>query len=363
MDIDALRAQAEQGTVAAQVALGMRYLDGDGVDEDFAQARHWLALAAERGHPRAQVNLGAIHENGWGVEVDLDQARSLYERAAAQNEFMALVLLARMHAAGRGTVRAPAQAAALYRRALAFDGRVDADEELAEARAFVAEADRTAAGLVPATARSIKREERLPELSFKDHDADKPAHGAKPRGGDGERKSRVSHLPAILTGAAAFLAAASTFYLNVRNDLRDSSREPAPASAPAQAGAPRTLRLKLQRIEVLDDGSVGATDWRFRIEADGRELFELSRRPFIDRVGDNVVMPTTADDAQATVSLLPGQQVLVKVTGDHGGMLGGDSIHGTAMLTVGGMTGPVELKSADAAGRFVFHFGATPARD
>ncbi len=366
MDIATLRTQADAGSLPAQVELGLRYLDGDGVAEDLEQARRWLTQAADRGAPRAQVNLGAIYDHGWGVDADPAKARALYERAVAGNEFMGMILLARLHATGRGVAPSPPQAAALYRRALGFAGRIEADEELAEARAFLAEVDAAAQGAAPVR-RSVQKIEHPHVVT----DTADIGH-ATPRTGRREGKPWHAYLPAILAGSAAFLAAASTFYVNVRSDLRRTepttrptaivAATPALVPAAAPIAAKRVLQLQLQRIEVLDDGSYGSTDWRFRVEADGRELFALPTRQFNDKAGANVVVPTIDDDARAQVELLPGEERLIKVIGNHGGLRGGELVQGTATLTASGVSGPVRVAAEKGdAGSFVFHFKAAAA--
>ena len=40
--------------------LGMMYSSGDGVPQDWEQARAWFRKAADRGHANAQFNLGVI---------------------------------------------------------------------------------------------------------------------------------------------------------------------------------------------------------------------------------------------------------------------------------------------------------------
>lgn len=188
---------------------------------------------------------------------------------------------------------------------------------------------------------------------------------------DNERKGWHAYLPAILTAGTAFLAALSTIYINLRNDFRE---QPAPAevvaaAAPAaasQAATNTTLMLQLQRIEVLDDGSYGSTDWEFQVEADGRELFALPGKALSDEVGDNVIVPAADDEAQGRITLLPGQQVLVKVIGKGGGLLGSAEATGTGSLTARGIGGPVRVATRGKDGaRFVFHFAATkvPALD
>ena len=53
-----LTTKAEQGDVAAQMALGLMYLEGRGVPKDESKANYWLEKAAEQSAPETQYNLG-----------------------------------------------------------------------------------------------------------------------------------------------------------------------------------------------------------------------------------------------------------------------------------------------------------------
>jgi TPR repeat protein len=59
------RQSALSGNRTAQYDLGMRYLRGDGVEQDNAQAEHWLKLAAAQGESRAARALAQLppHQN------------------------------------------------------------------------------------------------------------------------------------------------------------------------------------------------------------------------------------------------------------------------------------------------------------
>jgi TPR repeat protein len=48
---------AEQGKPTFQYDLGLRYLKGDGVEQNLETARKWLKLAADRGHSGAKKKL------------------------------------------------------------------------------------------------------------------------------------------------------------------------------------------------------------------------------------------------------------------------------------------------------------------
>jgi len=54
-----LRQEAEQGHAEAQFNLGLMYIDGQGVPQDYTQAAQWYRKAAEQGDATAQGMLRA----------------------------------------------------------------------------------------------------------------------------------------------------------------------------------------------------------------------------------------------------------------------------------------------------------------
>jgi TPR repeat protein len=63
--------RSEAGSASAQYELGMRYLQGRGVDKDPSLARKWLTLSAAQGNTEAQIALaklppGSPSESGKG---------------------------------------------------------------------------------------------------------------------------------------------------------------------------------------------------------------------------------------------------------------------------------------------------------
>jgi hypothetical protein len=95
-DLQQLMQDARTGSSTAQYLLGMKYLEGDGVAQDSAEANKWLTEAATRGHesavkilsgniddpelakalanggnPYAQLALAKMYFNGIGIEQDL----------------------------------------------------------------------------------------------------------------------------------------------------------------------------------------------------------------------------------------------------------------------------------------------------
>ena len=57
LDIDQLRTKAEQGNARAQLVLGVRYEQGQGVFQDHEEAARWYRLAFEQGNASAQIML------------------------------------------------------------------------------------------------------------------------------------------------------------------------------------------------------------------------------------------------------------------------------------------------------------------
>ncbi|MCH8201934.1 MAG: sel1 repeat family protein [Proteobacteria bacterium] len=61
------RMSAENGYAEAQVVLGLRYAQGDGIPKNFAKAFMWYGRAAEQGHAHAQLLLAGAYGLGEGV--------------------------------------------------------------------------------------------------------------------------------------------------------------------------------------------------------------------------------------------------------------------------------------------------------
>jgi len=138
-----IEASARAGLTACQIELGNAYLIGGSVGgrmipQDFPEARKWLELAHERGASTATYLLGTMYEDGLGVPIDVPKAISMYELAAQRGGFLPCVHLARIFASGKGVPMSLNAATNWYKRALSFEGEVDDNEEITEARAFLA---------------------------------------------------------------------------------------------------------------------------------------------------------------------------------------------------------------------------------
>jgi TPR repeat protein len=67
---------------SAQYTLAVMHANGQGVDQDEAQAIQYYSMAADQGHAAAQFDLGSMYANGQGVAADDFAAMRFYRLAA-----------------------------------------------------------------------------------------------------------------------------------------------------------------------------------------------------------------------------------------------------------------------------------------
>jgi len=185
---------------------------------------------------------------------------------------------------------------------------------------------------------------------------------------DNRNPGRFHHLPALLTGTAALIAALTGVWVNLR-DNRESAPPPAPVPARHAAAAPTVaaqpagpLRLQVERIVVEHDGGRGTTDWRFTVEADDEPLFAFSQNALDDSGGRNVVMPK---DAEGVLHMTSGKPVQLVIQGWRGGLLGFGAkpvASGEATLAAAGVMAIRVEAPKQQDGAFVFHLSADAAR-
>lgn len=115
------RESAERGDADAQVALGLMYLTGRGVEQDPEQAVVWLRRAADQEDPDAQFNLGVAFATGWDgmIAVDVVEAARWYRRAAARDHDGSQYNLGVAYAEGMGVRKDHAEAIKWWRKAAA----------------------------------------------------------------------------------------------------------------------------------------------------------------------------------------------------------------------------------------------------
>jgi TPR repeat protein len=80
------RPLAEKGSPEAQFNLGLLYADGQGVPQDYSEARTWFQRSADQDYAKAQLNLGALYSSGKGVKRDYVQAYKWFNVCAAKGD-------------------------------------------------------------------------------------------------------------------------------------------------------------------------------------------------------------------------------------------------------------------------------------
>ena len=119
----------DKDSADAQFKLGIRYANGDGVEENVEKAAACFRTAAEQGHVGAQANLGVCYAAGEGVEEDAAEAVKWYRKAAEQGHADAQFDLGMCYAEGEGVEEDAAEAVAWFRKA-AEQGHADAQSNL-----------------------------------------------------------------------------------------------------------------------------------------------------------------------------------------------------------------------------------------
>ena len=104
---EALLEAAERGklSVQNQLELGLMYLQGKEVLQDYEEAARWIRAAAGNGHTTAQANLGLMYLQGKGVPQDYEEAAKWIRKAAGQAEISAQHMLGAMYAEGIGVTQ------------------------------------------------------------------------------------------------------------------------------------------------------------------------------------------------------------------------------------------------------------------
>jgi TPR repeat protein len=115
--LEMLRAKAADGDVKAQVALGWRYYDGEGVDINFIEAGNWFGKAAAQGDAEAQAGLGYVAANNYGKVDNGPEAFQWFFKSAQQGYGIAQFQVANAYVYGDGVTQNKAEAAKWYAKA------------------------------------------------------------------------------------------------------------------------------------------------------------------------------------------------------------------------------------------------------
>lgn len=106
-----LKPLADKNNPDAQFAVGLMYVRGDGVKQDYNMVRQYWTKASEAGNPEAQFNLGLAYIRGIFGKREPLEAAAWWEKAAAQGHGDAYYTLAQMYRNGDGVNKDKAKAA------------------------------------------------------------------------------------------------------------------------------------------------------------------------------------------------------------------------------------------------------------
>jgi uncharacterized protein len=124
-----LAAKADAGDSEAEERLGIAYLNGNKVTQDYTRAYDWLSKAAEQNNTMAEKHLAWLYDNGIGGAPDESKAFELYLRAANQNDAVAERNIGIRYERGLGVVQDLSKAVQWYKKA-AIQGDNDAQDRL-----------------------------------------------------------------------------------------------------------------------------------------------------------------------------------------------------------------------------------------
>ena len=94
--------QAQRGNPRAQTLVGIAFATGNGVKQDYSQAREWFLTAAKQADPIAEHNLAVMYLTGAGVERNPVEAAKWFEKAGATGFAQAQFNAARLYEIGAG---------------------------------------------------------------------------------------------------------------------------------------------------------------------------------------------------------------------------------------------------------------------
>jgi uncharacterized protein len=109
----------DQDNTSAERLLGIMYVKGQGVPQDYVLGMRWMRLAADKGLAEAQNEVGIFYRRGWGVERNEAEAVKWFRLAADQGLLLAQNNLADTYALGLGVPQDLAEAIKWYRIAAA----------------------------------------------------------------------------------------------------------------------------------------------------------------------------------------------------------------------------------------------------
>lgn len=241
-----LRPLAEHGSDTAQYNLGTIYQKGQGVPQDYVEARKWFRLAADQGNANAQASLGFLYHYGFGMgRNNYPLALAWYGFAADQGNAFAQYNLGLMYARGEGVPQDYVQAY-MWLTLSAARGRQDAVKLQAQAADMmtptqIAEARALAREWKPRSSQVSSRQDNIAPLTRKQNPSSRTEVPLKAAGG-------VFVVPVEINGTV-------TLDFAIDSGASDVSVPADVFSTLERAGAIKDSDITGQEIYVLADGS------------------------------------------------------------------------------------------------------------
>ena len=98
--LDDVRSAADNGDAESQCSIANRYYRGDGVPQDYSEARKWYELAAAQGNSEALYKLGVIYKTGEGGIEDKQKSLKYYTEASKKGHAKAQLELGKWYYVG-----------------------------------------------------------------------------------------------------------------------------------------------------------------------------------------------------------------------------------------------------------------------
>jgi uncharacterized protein len=137
--VSELLTRAQGGEADAQNQLGIHYSDGQGIPQNYQEAKYWFKKSADQGHAGAQVNLGTLYSLGQGAPFSDPMALFWFQKAAEQRNALAFAKLGMMYERGRGVSQNLIEAHMWYNLSAAYGEKRAAESRNALAKHMTAE--------------------------------------------------------------------------------------------------------------------------------------------------------------------------------------------------------------------------------
>ncbi len=284
-----LKALAAKGHAGAQFQLGLMAHLGQGIPQNYGEARQWYERAARGGEIRAQNNLGVLYRDGLGVPVDKVQAYKWFSLASSKRNKQAIDnLRALRHDLKKDDIARGQRLAQVYHDDVTSTGKPVAApkvEKVAAAGTPAAPVN-AAPKAAPIQVKVAAKPEPAPKLAAKEEPTKRAAPAAKPTS-KSEDTDVLAALKALVMPAVPAKPAEPTQPAVARKapvppkaaiDRREYFVQLGLFRNPSNVGRIRD-NLRKEKLELVVE----------RIELGGRTYQRLRLGPFTDKAAAKVL--------------------------------------------------------------------------